>query len=82
MNKLPKLKLIGENTIFPWKLGDYLNLKEISFLEEKMHRLIVDGTMYIMEINKFGVNNNSIFIEGFLTDNTNVGIIAFELDYE
>lgn len=82
MNKLPKVKLIGENTIFPWKLGDHLNLQEISFLEEKMHRLLVDDTMYVMEIHKFGINGNSIFIEGFLTDNAKVGIIAFELSYE
>lgn len=82
MKPLPKLKLIGENKIFPWKLGEYVNLQSISCLEDKVHKVVIDDTMYVMEISKFGINMPSIFFEGFLTDNKKVGLIAFELTYE
>ena len=77
-----KVKVIGANEVFPWECHQEINA-EISHLEGSMHQVMVDGVKYILEIsNFFVVNNSKIIFSGFLTDNTNVGKIGFELSYE
>lgn len=77
-----KVKVIGANELFPWQCNQEINA-EITHLENDMHQVMVDGVKYVLEISKFFVVNNSkIILSGFLTDNTNVGKIGFELNYE
>lgn len=77
-----KVKVIGANELFPWQPNQEINA-EISHLDGDMHQVMVDGVKYILEIsNFFVVNNSKIIFSGFLTDNTNVGKIGFELTHE
>jgi hypothetical protein len=82
MNKPIKLKIIGENELFPWRLGDEIFAQEITHLEDRLHRIVIDDTLYIMELGKWGINGRNIFVKGFITDNKTTGTIAFEIVYE
>jgi len=77
-----KLKIIGKNHVFPWELGEIIEAEEIKHLENDLHQIIIGGEKYIMEFGRWGINNRLIFVEGVITDNTNVGLIAFEISYE
>lgn len=56
---------------------------DIKHLEDKMHEIyfLPSETKYIMEITKaIFPNKNTLLIEGFITDNKNVGKMALEIN--
>lgn len=80
--KMPKITVIGENNLFPWKLGDEPVCEEFEPLPENLHKLILDKVKYVIQINSTKFHNNEAFIEGFITNNFDTGIVAFKLTYE
>lgn len=79
---MPKIVVVGANEIFSWKLGDELVCEAFEPLPENLHKLILDKAEYIMEINSTKIHGNEIFIEGYVTNNQDVAIVAFKLTYE
>jgi hypothetical protein len=77
-----KIKIVGENHVFPWKLNEEIDA-QISYLEDRMHQIMVGDQKYIFEASKvMFLSNLKILAEGFLTDNASVGKVAFEFNYE
>jgi hypothetical protein len=76
-----KLKVIGSNEVFPWELGEVISASSIKHLEDSFHEIIINQKKYIAEIKKFGINNNQIFFNCFLTDNESVGTMGFEITF-
>jgi hypothetical protein len=80
--KTPKFTVIGENSLFPWKLGDEPVCEEFEPLPENLHKLILDKIKYVIQINSAKFHNNEAFIECFITNNFDTGTVAFKLTYE
>jgi len=74
-----KIKIAATNPVFEnFSLGQEVSFS-ISVLEDGMHQILHEGIKYIFEPkNTLIINEKSILIEGFITDNKNVGIMAFE----
>ena len=74
-----KIKIAAINEVFPsFNLGEDVNFS-ISYVGDGMHQLMHGGTKYIFEPKKTIImNEDSILIEGFITDNSSVGQMAFE----
>jgi hypothetical protein len=80
--KMPKITVIGENELFPWKLGDTPVCEEFEPLPENLHKLVLDKTKYIIQINSSKFHGNEAFIECYITNNFDTGVVAFKLTYE
>lgn len=74
-----KIKIAAINEVFPtFNLGEDVNFS-ISYVGDGMHQLMHGDIKYIFEPKKTIImNEGSILIEGFITDNSNVGQMAFE----
>jgi hypothetical protein len=73
------IKIAATNPVFPdFPIGQNVTFN-IFPVGDGMYQLMHGEIKYIFEPKKtFIVNENSILIEGFITDNTNVGQMAFE----
>ena len=49
--KMPKVTIIGQNHLFPWKLGDEPICEQFERMPEKLHKIVLDEVQYIMQIN-------------------------------
>lgn len=78
-----KIKIIGlSEGLSHFSLGQQISAS-IKHLENNMHELMINDQKHIMEISKtIFSNNTTLFIEGFITDNTNVGKIGIEFKYD
>ncbi len=78
-----KITIIGISDSFPhFKIGQEINAS-IRYVGDKMHELMIDETKHIMEINKtVVVDNKTLQIEAFITDNKNVGRIGLQIQYQ
>lgn len=77
-----KTKIIGiSEGLSHFSLGQEINAS-IKHLECNMHELMIDEKKHIIEITKtIFSNNTTLIIEGFITDNTNVGKVGIEIKY-
>lgn len=77
-----KIKIAASSEAFPhFECGSEIEAK-ISFLEDKMHELIVGDKKYILEVVEFKfINNQTILISCFITDNESVGRISLAFEY-
>lgn len=77
-----KIKIIGISESFPhFSLGQEINAS-IKNLEDRIHEIMIEDKKHIIEISKtIFVNNTTIVIEGFISDNVNVGKIGLEFKY-
>jgi hypothetical protein len=77
-----KTKIIGiSEGLSHFSLGQEINAS-IKYLENNMHELMIDEKKHIIEITKtIFSNNTTLIIEGFITDNTNVGKVGIEIKY-
>lgn len=77
-----KAKIIGISDGLSWfSLNQEIKIS-IKNLENKIHQMIIDEKKYIIEITKtIFVNNSTIVIECFISDNIDSGKIGFELKY-
>lgn len=80
--KMPKVTIIGENHLFPWKLGDEPICEQFEPMPEKLHKIVLDKVQYIMQINSTQIHGNEIFIDCYVTNNFDTGRVAFKLTYE
>jgi hypothetical protein len=80
--KMPTVTVIGENKLFPWKLGDQPVCEAFEPLPENLHKIVLDKVKYIAQINSAKIHGNEIFIECYMTNNFDTGRIAFKLTYE
>lgn len=79
---MPKVTVIGENKLFPWKLGDEPTCEGFEPLPENLHKIVLDNVKYIAQINSAKIHGNEIFIECYITNNFDTGRVAFKLTYE
>ena len=40
--KMPKVTIIGQNHLFPWKIGDEPICEEFKPMPEKLHKIVLD----------------------------------------
>jgi hypothetical protein len=78
----PKITVIGENSLFPWKLGDEPVCERFEPLPEKLHELFLDKVKYVIQINEVKFRGREVLIKCYITDNVNTGSVAFKLTYE
>lgn len=79
---MPQITVVGANEIFSWQLQDELVCEAFEPLPENLHKLILDKTEYVMQINSTKIHGNEVFIEGYITDNLDTSIVALKLTYE
>jgi hypothetical protein len=48
--KMPKVTIIGQNHLFPWKLGDEPICEEFKPMPEKLHKIVLDKVQYICKL--------------------------------
>lgn len=77
-----KIKIAASNEAFPHlECGSEIE-GNISFLEENLHEFIINGKKHIVQIQDFKfINNQTVLISCFITDNENFGKIAFAFEY-
>ena len=76
-----KVTVIATTPTMPWELGQELKV-EISFLEDRMHQLMIDDKKYIFETSEVVfVDNKTTLLTGFITDSVNVGKAGFKIEY-
>lgn len=78
-----KAKIIGISENFKhFSLAQIVDIS-INFLGEdskNLHEVMIDGVKHIFEINKtYFFESKVVIVEGFITDNKNVGKISFEI---
>jgi len=76
-----KTTIIAVTPVFSWEIGQEVQA-EISYLEDGMHQIMIDGVKHIFESSKtMFENNTTIITSGFLTDNINVGVVGFKFEF-
>jgi hypothetical protein len=75
-------KVVGENSVFPWKLGDILSIGECSEIGRRVYEIQIEGEWFIFQLLDTNFSKNEIFVKIFLTNNQSSGIVVFELIYD
>jgi hypothetical protein len=80
MRTIP-LKVIGANDLFPWEMGDVVHASSIKHLDDGFHEIWINETKYTAEFKRWGINDDKVFFNCYLTDGERVGIMGFEISY-
>lgn len=76
----PNITVIGQNELFPHLRGDLI-CDEISPIPGNLHKLVLDKVEYIIQITSQQINGNEIFIDCYITNNSDAGRMIFKLTY-